>query len=50
MPVNAPHRDAYRTMQDVLNQTDNIRTESQTKLNDLGTVLEENKKNKKKGS
>ena len=48
MPVNAPHIDAYQTMQDILNQMDNIRTEIQTKLNDLETVLEENKKTERK--
>jgi len=35
MPVNVLHIDAYRTMQDILNQMDNIRTELQTKLNDF---------------
>jgi hypothetical protein len=48
MPVNTPHIDAYQTMQDILNQMDNIRTELQTKLNDLETVLEENKKTERK--
>jgi uncharacterized protein (DUF3084 family) len=38
------HRDAYGTMQDILNRMDNIRAELKTKLNDLETVLEENEK------
>jgi predicted nuclease with TOPRIM domain len=47
MPVNALHRDAYRTMQDILKQMD-IRTELKMKLNELETVLEENEKIERK--
>lgn len=48
MSMNAVHRDTYQTMQDILTQTDNIRTELNTKLNELETMFEENKKIERK--
>jgi len=48
VPVNALHKDADQTMQDILNQLDNIRTQLKTQLNEMETVLEQTEKREKR--
>jgi hypothetical protein len=39
MSVNPLHKDADQTMQDILNQLDNIRTQLKTQLNEMENEL-----------
>jgi chromosome segregation ATPase len=46
--VNPLHRDADQTMQDILNQLDNIRTQLKTQLNEMENELEETEKRERR--
>lgn len=48
LSVNPLHKDADQTMQDILNQLDNIRTQLRTQLNEMENELEETQKRERR--
>jgi len=48
MSVNPLYKDADQTMQDILNQLDNIRTQFKTQMNEMENELEETDKRERR--